>query len=105
MQYNFPLEIVGHTYTVYVEPKASVDKERRVGSQYTAQCNISLATITMDGEPLAHSFIEQTFWHETIHAISEHMGCDLTEENVDRLAEGLLQVFKQFGWKAIKEES
>ncbi len=49
----------------------------------------------------------QTLFHEIIHAVSDTYSCDLQEDNVDRLAEGLVGVLRyDFGieldWKNIK---
>lgn len=36
----------------------------------------------------------QTLFHEIIHAVSDAYSCDISEDNVDRLAEGLVAVLK-----------
>jgi hypothetical protein len=104
LQYNFPLEIGGHTYTVYIENKYSVDDDHNAGTQNKATCTICVSTLTMDGQPKSLSRIEEVLWHEILHAVSDHYGANLTEDQVNVTAEGLIQVFKQFNWRAIKEE-
>ncbi len=49
-----------------------------------------------------------TFFHELFHSVSDVYGCDLSEENIDRLAHGLLSVLErdfgiEFDWSLISE--
>jgi hypothetical protein len=102
--HQFPLEIGGHTYTVYIEDKYSVDGEGHAGTRDGDTLKICVATLTIDGQKKAQSVIEAVFWHEVIHAINDHGSNGLCEEQVDRFAEGLMQIFAQFGWKALPRE-
>ena len=36
-----------------------------------------------------------TFWHETIEGINDVFHCDLTEENIDRIAQGIVSIMRR----------
>ena len=49
-----------------------------------------------------------TIWHEAIHKITREYGCRLEDDNIDRLAEGIVAILEKdfgvkFDWSDIKE--
>lgn len=83
-------ELLGHTVEVIM--RDDLDDECGCDGRWTAGKNlIEIQTGHTD------SYTKATFWHEVVHAISEHMGMEelnKDEEKVDKIAQGICQVLK-----------
>lgn len=91
------IQIGGHKYTVQLCNSASPGLEGFHGDSHANKMEIRVATQLQNGEPRAVSDVEQTLLHEVFHQINFVWKCDLDEENIERLSQGMLQVIHQFG--------
>jgi hypothetical protein len=99
------IQIGGHQYKVSFNNAYSTnDDSVNIGDHCPVKLEIRLATQSADGVARQLSVMEATFIHELLHAISTVYDCDLEEENIEPLAEGLYQVLKQFGLKMITND-
>lgn len=99
------IQIGGHKYKVTLtEAYSTTDDEMRVGDHCPVTLAIRLATQTADGGRRELSVLEASLLHELLHAIDAVYDCDLTEDSIEPLAEGLYQVLKQFGLKMIIDD-
>lgn len=72
-------------------------------ADFTSQLNlIRIATETVNGDPRSLDYLNQTLWHEYIEAIKEYYGCKFDHDDVDRIAQGVHQILKQYGLKLIE---
>lgn len=51
---------------------------------------------------------EVTLWHEIVHSINDVYGCELDENNIDRIAQGITAILKndfniEFDWSEISK--
>ena len=101
------IQIGGHTYKIILRDAASVDDAgHNQGDSCPSNVEIRAGLKLMDGTYRALSSLEHTLWHEILHQIDRvYAGKDLLgEEDVERLSQGLYQIFKQFGWHIAKED-
>lgn len=86
------LKVGGHTYTVLNKYKF-VDRSDRCGQSDHDTLEIKLAHLTQNGFRRSESCMGETFIHELLHCAdityNSHL---LTEEMVERLANGLWQI-------------
>ncbi len=107
--YSYPkqIQIGGHTYTVELKDAATVDDAgQNCGDSCKGNLEFRVATKLVDGISRATSAIEQTLWHEILHQIDRVYASEnqLDEGDMERLTQGLFQVFEQLDWHIIKEE-
>ena len=76
------IRIVGHTYTVQVEPS------EHFNSQYMGQINHQELTIRV-GTHIPPEQQRETLLHEVIHGVDVAMRLNLSEEDTSRLSRGL----------------
>lgn len=106
MEYEYPkiIQIGGHTYSVELKPVYGLDKMAvNCGLHCAEYSTIEVATIGEIGIPRSNSRLNQLLWHEIIHAISYVFNSNLSEEQTDQVAQGLLQVLEQLGIRLVKE--
>ena len=109
MQYDFPKEIQigGHVYKVILKDAALVDECcHNQGDSCQATLEIRVSTVTGDGAQRGTSTIEETLWHEILHQIDDvYVTKDkLDERDIERLSQGLLQIFSQLDWHIVREK-
>jgi hypothetical protein len=99
------IQIGGHKYKVTLTEAYSVSSdEMRIGDHCPVTLEVRVATQTADGGKRELSVLEATYLHEILHAVDAVYDCELTEDNIEPLAEGLYQVLKQFGLKMITDD-
>ena len=96
------IQIGGHTYKVFYRPYLSKDDGNRGGINHRKQ------VIYIEPENPA-SQKNATMLHEILHFIETVFALNLTDDDVDRISEGLLQVFSdgfgvEFDWGDIETE-
>ena len=105
MKIKIPREIrVGaHKYKVVYWPDLGVDENL---------CGVSRHRKTVIGVDPVYNPTQQVqiLLHETLHAIDRIYGCELSEGNIDRIAEGLTDVLVdsfdvEFDWSDITSDS
>jgi hypothetical protein len=96
------IQIGAHTYTVEIKDCYLVTDAGGQGDSHHQKLDMRVATRTIDNGYRSVTDMEQILLHEICHGINIIWGCDMEEDNVDRLAQGLLQVLKQFGLKLIE---
>jgi len=95
------VQLGGHTYKIFYKPYLSKDNGIR------GRINHRRQEIHIEPEnPVSQQ--NATILHEIIHFIETIYALDLTEEDADRISEGLLQVFSdgfgiEFDWSDIVE--
>jgi hypothetical protein len=105
--YLFPnsIQIGGHTFKIELLNQTSTDDTHQyVGDSCLGTLKIRATTLLSDNSPKSLSNIEETLWHEILHQIAKIYVSELDEDTVDRLAQGLYQVFNQLDWHIIKEK-
>ena len=105
MKVKIPKEIrlLTHTYKI-----RSSSKETRANGAMALSRHFH-QDIIIDKATMPRSEYEQAFFHEVLHVIERHFSMNFTDEDIDRLAEGLVAIlFDNLGieldWSAIKEE-
>lgn len=100
MDIKIPIEIkmATHTYKVVFKEHLNLD-ERNLGT-------INHRTQTIELEPtLAPSEINTCLLHEIVHLIQRVYGCDLSDTDTDRLAQGMAEfLFNNLGIKFIWDD-
>ena len=85
------IKVASHTYRVIFKKNLI----RNMGNR--GSTNWHLKTIEIDDD-MGEGLTPTTFLHEIIHVVDRHFLNDqLDEDNSQRLAEGLLQVFTEMG--------
>lgn len=78
------VKICGLEYKV-IKKNDLAENENKVGKNYFPKCEITLQIGNYNPQ-----FIESTFFHEVMHSLAYHyLNDELTEKQVDRLANGL----------------
>lgn len=94
------IQVVGHTYKVLYKSHLSKDRGIR------GRINHRLQEIQIEPEnPVSQK--NQTMLHEILHFIETTFAMDLSDDDIDRLAEGLYQVLSdsfgiEFDWSNIE---
>ena len=91
------LQIGGHWYRLELKDAWQVTDAGGQGDSHCQKTHIRVATLTIDNEPRTVSDVEEVLIHEILHQIDVVWKCDIDEDNIERLSQGLLQVLKQFG--------
>ena len=92
------IKVGGYDYTIQVTPDVDIDLESRghFGEHSTARRCLRIRSQCLPQE------ISDTFLHETIHAVdSVYSYAKLSDEQVEALSHGLLQVLEQLGIRFI----
>ncbi len=102
------IQIGGHLYKIILKDAATVDDSgHNSGDSCQGNLEIRIATRLVDGTSRALSTIEETFWHETLHQIDRIYATNdediLKEGDIERLAQGLYQIYNQLGWHVVEE--
>jgi hypothetical protein len=71
---------------------------------YRDKNEIRVAKLCPDGTPRCSEFLNLTLWHEYMEAVNEIFVCNLEHDNIDRIAQGIVQILNQSGIKLIREE-
>jgi len=89
------LKVAGRVYSVELTPEVmALDGVQSYGQVRFSNSSMKLCT-KIDGNTRNNASLCVSFLHEIIHAIDSAYGeSDLTEEQIDSLAEGLYQVLK-----------
>lgn len=88
------IKVAGHIYKVKWDDRGLV-KERLIGSTNNDFKEIRLCKHYKSKRARVKSEIEETFIHEVLHAIDKNYNnSSLTEKALNRLSQGLYQVFK-----------
>ena len=88
------IKVGGHMYKV-IYPYHFKERTDRIGACDFIKSEIVIGDDDGNGEKRGQSTIEQTFFHEMLHAIDKVYNANkLEEETVERLSEGLYQVLK-----------
>lgn len=108
MKYKYPPKITigGHNYKITLVDGAEVDgiqSDRHVGSCSQTVGQFEIATRTKIGGHKTLEFINTTLLHEIVHAISDIYVVEMKEEQVEQIAQGLLQVLEQLDIRLIKD--
>ncbi len=94
------LPIASHSYKVLFNPHLLVD-ERNLGVVYHRLKEIRIESSLADSDKVT------TLIHEYLETINRVYGCGLDDANIDRVAEGMGELFKALGieldWSLIKE--
>ncbi|KKN21395.1 hypothetical protein LCGC14_0925800 [marine sediment metagenome] len=96
------IQIGAHVYNIFYKPHLSKDSGNR------GQINHRKQIIFIDSEnPTSQQ--NATIFHEVIHFIDTVLALHLTEDDTDRISEGLLQVLSdgfgiEFDWSDINAE-
>lgn len=98
------VQIGGHTYTIELRDACATSDWGAQGDSHHQKMDIAVATKTINGDSRAVTDIEEILLHELVHAVNTIWKCDVDEDNIERMAQGLLQVLKQFGLKLIEVE-
>jgi hypothetical protein len=88
------LKILTYEYEVISEPGYSENRDGSNTPRNVGYIDYKRQTIKTDPE---HGEDEQTLFHEIMHAADRFWYCNLTEEQVERLSEGLYHILKQNG--------
>jgi len=96
------IQIGGHIYDVELCNSPAVSQQGHQGDSHSQAMSIRVATTLIDGGDRNISDVEEILLHELLHQINIVWGCDIDETNIDRMAQGLLQVLKQFNVKMVK---
>lgn len=94
------LKVGAHVYEV--DAAYTFKESTELAGQANHQTrHIRVAPLTQAGEPRPRSNIEQTFMHEVLHCVDlVYNAHALSEETIERLSEGLYQVFADNGlWR------
>ncbi len=98
------IQIGGHTYTVELVDRSIINlSANHCGDSYLGSTSINVCTKLHDGTFRALSDMEETLIHEIVHQINDMWVIGLDEDNVERMSQGFLQVFKQYGLKLIDQ--
>lgn len=88
------IKVGGHIYKV-ICPYHFRERSDRFGSCCSINNEILIGNDDGNGKKRSQSTIEQTLFHEMLHAIDKVYNADkLEEEYVERLSEGIYQVLK-----------
>jgi hypothetical protein len=87
------IKIGAQRIKVVVVPSVVMDDEEVLGISKSVIGRIEVAS-RFEGYEVPEDSMADTFLHEVIHATSCTYGCDLTENQVNGLAGGLLQVIR-----------
>lgn len=105
--YTYPksIPVGGYTFTIEFKDACHTNSSApHMADTWVDGEAIRIATRTASGEFRTLSVLEETFLHEAFHAINETWGCGLTEEQVEGMAQGWLQVMHSLGHKIITEK-
>ena len=105
--YNYPksIPVGGYTFSIELIDACHTNASApHMADTWVDNEAIRVATRTADGGHRTISVLEETFIHEIFHAISETWGCQLSEEQVEGMAQGWLQVIHALGHKIITEK-
>jgi hypothetical protein len=93
---DFELRIVGRTYQVKFLPSYSVSYDRDNEGFHSACDNtIRVATLDSAGRVMCDDELTHTLYHEIFEALKYVFQIELSQEDINRLSEGWLQVSKQ----------
>ena len=105
MKIKIPKEIrlLTHTYKV-----RSNTLETRANSAIAVSRHYH-QDIIIDKKGMPRSEYEQAFFHEVLHVIERHFSMDFADNDIDRLAEGLVAILAddfgiEWDWSEIKVE-
>ena len=104
--YKYPKEIQfgGHVCSIELTEGVSTRLGDPVdGDSHFHTSRIRIATGTMTGGRKSLSYLTETLYHEFVEHINTAWVIGLTEDQVEQLAQGLLQVLNQLGVKPIEE--
>ena len=94
------IKIAGRDYTVLFPHTFTDSSQVLLGQHDCSGQVIKICGKNTFGEPRHPQGIEQTFWHETLHAIDYLFNCgkiqklENGEDIIDQMAEGLCQVLR-----------
>jgi len=96
------IQIGGHEYDIELCNAPAVSQHGHQGDGHSQAMSIRVATQLIDGGYRKVSDVEEILIHELLHQINIVWSCDIDETNIERMAQGLLQVFKQYGFELIQ---
>lgn len=105
-RYNYPktVPVGGFVYTVEMADAAyTTDSAPHMADTFADIESIRIATRTPAGGYRSIAMLEECFLHEVMHAVNETWNTALTEEQVEGMAQGMLQVMHSLGVKIITE--
>ena len=96
------IKIASHTYALKFSPYVHCDEARY------ANCNHRTQEITLWSEAPA-SIVNESFIHEVIHIAELCYRVDVTDADIDRIANVIMELLKdnlgiEFDWSDIKEQ-
>jgi len=95
--------IGGHTYTIELKDASAVSQYGHQGDGHAQAMSIRVATGLIDGGYRNLTDIEEVLLHELVHQISIVWDVQMEEEDVERMAQGLVQVLPQFGCRLVQQ--
>jgi hypothetical protein len=107
MKYDYPKEfqIGGLAYSISLLDSTTTDGDGKwTGDACHNICEIRIATRTNDGGHRNLGAVEEALWHEIIHTVNHVYSMSQDEDNIERMAQGLFQIFNQLGWHIIREK-
>lgn len=97
------IQIGAHVYQVEIKDCYLVCDTGAQADSHHQKMNIRIPTRTVDNGARSITDMEECLLHEILHGVNIIWKCDLDEDNIERLAQGLLQVLKQYGLKLITD--
>lgn len=99
------LKIGGHNYKVKILNQYTHDDTGKyIGKHNPSKEELLICSRDADSSNISLTFMNSIWWHEVLHAVCSVYGVSLEENEIDRLAEGLLQIGNQHKFYPIKQE-
>jgi hypothetical protein len=107
LKYPKTIQIGGHTISISLVGGHFTDVSTvgAVGDFCRDKNEIRVAIKCLDGTPKHLDFINETLWHEFIEAIKENYGLKIEHDDIDRTAQGILQILNQLNIRLIEEDT
>jgi hypothetical protein len=106
MNHPKSVQIGGNNISVSLIDGVSTNVETQHYADYFSQKGeIRISTLCPDGKPRCLDFLNVCLWHEYVEGIKDVFQItNLEEEDVEKLAQGIVQILSQSGIKLIRED-
>lgn len=88
------MKILSYDYEVVREPGFSSDRNNNNNARWQGQIDYKRQQIKVDPEDKEHM---QTLIHEMMHSIDRYFVTDLSEDNIERISQGIYHVMTENG--------
>ena len=99
------VQIGGNNFSVQLIGGISTNCEcEHFADFFVQKGEIRIAALCPDGTTRCLDFLNQSLWHEYLEAIKEVYKINIEQDDMDRIAQGIVQILSQSGIKLIRED-